>query len=109
MTAERASHRLGFELDQQRCVVQGFGNVGGVAASELHDKGATVIAISDISGGLYAPEGLDIPDLDAHVVDHGSLAGYHRCDRMANEEVLERPCGILFVPSRGGPLTAGDT
>ena len=69
MTAERACHRLGFELDQQRCVVQGFGNVGGVAASELHDKGATVIAISDISGGLYAPEGLDIPDLHAHVVE----------------------------------------
>jgi glutamate dehydrogenase (NAD(P)+) len=105
MTAERACHRLGFELDQQRCVVQGFGNVGGVAASELHDKGATVIAISDISGGLYAPDGLDIPDLHAHVVEHGSLAGYHRCERMSNEEILELPCDILFVAAREDQLT----
>src|SRR5439155_3392366 len=92
MTAERACQRLGLELDQQRCVVQGFGNVGGVAASELHDRGATVIAVSDISGGLHAPDGLDIPDLHAHVVEHGSLTGYHRCDRVSNEEILELPC-----------------
>src|SRR5512133_607476 len=57
MTAERACHRLGRELAEQRCVVQGFGNVGGVAASELHDKGATVIAVSDLSGGVYSPDG----------------------------------------------------
>jgi glutamate dehydrogenase (NAD(P)+) len=86
--------------------VQGFGNVGGVAASELHDKGATVIAISDISGGLYAPDGLDIPDLHAHVVEHGSLASYHRCERMSNEEILELPCDILFVAAREDQLTA---
>jgi glutamate dehydrogenase (NAD(P)+) len=105
MTAERACHRLGLELDRQRCVVQGFGNVGGVAASELHEKGATVIAISDISGGLYAPDGLDIPDLHAHVVEHGSLVGYHRCERMSNEEILELPCDILFVAAREDQLT----
>jgi len=105
MTAERACHRLGLELDQQRCVVQGFGNVGGVAASELHDRGATVIAVSDISGGLHAPDGLDIPDLHAHVVEHGSLTGYHRCDRVSNEEILELPCDILFVAAREDQLT----
>jgi glutamate dehydrogenase (NAD(P)+) len=105
MTAERACHRLGLELDRQRCVVQGFGNVGGVAASELHEKGATVIAISDISGGLHAPDGLDIPDLHAHVVEHGSLAGYHHCERMSNEEILELPCDILFVAAREDQLT----
>jgi glutamate dehydrogenase (NAD(P)+) len=105
MTAERACHRLGLELDRQRCVVQGFGNVGGVAASELHDHGATVIAISDISGGLFAPDGLDIPDLHAHVVEHGSLAGYHHCERMSNEEILELPCDILFVAAREDQLT----
>src|SRR5437762_12982612 len=67
MTAERACHRLGLALDRQRCVVQGFGNVGGVAASELHDKGATVIAVSDISGGVHAADGLDVPELHAYV------------------------------------------
>ncbi len=105
MTAERACHRLGFELAERRCIVQGFGNVGGVAASELHDKGATVIAISDISGGLHAPDGLDIPDLHAYVVEHGSLAGYEHGERMTNEEILELPCDVLFVAAREDQLT----
>ncbi|HEY8316837.1 MAG TPA: Glu/Leu/Phe/Val dehydrogenase, partial [Gaiellaceae bacterium] len=105
MTAERACHRAGLELSSQRCVVQGFGNVGGVAASELHEKGATVIAISDIAGGLYAPDGLDIPDLHAYIVEHGSLEGYGKGARMSNEELLELPCDILFVAAREDQLT----
>jgi glutamate dehydrogenase (NAD(P)+) len=106
MTTERACHRLGLELAQQRCVVQGFGNVGGVAASELHDKGATVIAISDVSGGLYAPDGLNIPELHAYIVEFGSLEGYDRGARITNEELLELPCDILIVAAREDQLTA---
>jgi glutamate dehydrogenase (NAD(P)+) len=106
MTTERACHRLGLDLAQQRCVVQGFGNVGGVAASELHDKGATVIAISDISGGLYAAEGLNIPELHEYIVQFGSLEGYDRGARISNEELLELPCDILIVAAREDQLTA---
>jgi glutamate dehydrogenase (NAD(P)+) len=106
MTTERACHRLGLDLAQQRCVVQGFGNVGGVAASELHDKGATVIAISDVSGGLYADEGLNIPELHEYIVQFGSLDGYGRGARISNEELLELPCDILIVAAREDQLTA---
>jgi glutamate dehydrogenase (NAD(P)+) len=105
MTAERACHRLGLSLDQQRCVVQGFGNVGGVAASELHEKGATVIAVSDLSGGVYAPDGLPVPELHAYVTEHGSLNGYDRCERITNEELLELQCDILFVAAREDQIT----
>jgi glutamate dehydrogenase (NAD(P)+) len=105
MTAERACHRLGLDLAAQRCVVQGFGNVGGVAASELHEKGATVIAISDISGGLHDPDGLDVPSLHAYIVEHGSLEGYEHGVRLTNEELLELPCDILFVAAREDQLT----
>jgi glutamate dehydrogenase (NAD(P)+) len=105
MTAERACARLGRELADQRCVVQGFGNVGGVAASELHDKGATVVAVSDISGGVYAPEGLEIPELHAYVAEQRSLEGYDRCDRITNEELLELPCDLLIVAAREDQLT----
>ena len=49
--------RLGWKLAEQRCVVQGFGNVGGVAAQELVDRGATVLAVSDVSGGIFDPKG----------------------------------------------------
>jgi glutamate dehydrogenase (NAD(P)+) len=106
MTTERACHRLGLDLADQRCVVQGFGNVGGVAASELFDKGATVIAISDISGGLYAPDGLNVPELHQYIAQFGSLEGYDRGARISNEELLELPCDILIVAAREDQLTA---
>jgi glutamate dehydrogenase (NAD(P)+) len=105
MTAERACERLELPLPQQRCVVQGFGNVGGVAASELHDKGATVIGVSDIAGGVFAPDGLDVPELHAYVARHGSLEGYDKCARVTNEELLELPCDVLFVAAREDQLT----
>src|SRR6185437_3186308 len=105
MTAERACERLDMPLPQQRCAVQGFGNVGGVAATELHDKGATVIAVSDISGGVFAPDGLDVPELHAYVAEHGSLEGYDKCARVTNEELLELPCDVLFVAAREDQLT----
>jgi glutamate dehydrogenase (NAD(P)+) len=108
MTAERACHRLDMPLPHQRCVVQGFGNVGGVAATELQDKGATVIAVSDISGGVFAPDGLDVPELHAYVAAHGSLEGYDRCVRITNEELLELECDILFVCAREDQLTGAN-
>src|SRR5437764_8324471 len=72
MVIERACRRLGWELAEQRCVVQGFGNVGGIAATELHAKGARVVGVSDISGGVYSPDGLAIPTLHAYVAENGS-------------------------------------
>src|SRR6187551_2651408 len=71
MVAEQASRRLGYELSGRSCVVQGFGNVGGVAASELHERGARVIAVSDVSGGAHHEPGLDVPALHAYVEEHG--------------------------------------
>jgi glutamate dehydrogenase (NAD(P)+) len=105
MTAERACELLEMPLEEQRCVVQGFGNVGGVAASELHEKGATVIAVSDLAGGLYAKDGLDVPELHAYVVEHGSLAGYPGGERITNEDLLELPCDVLIVAAREDQIT----
>ena len=67
MVVERACERLGWELAGLRCVVQGFGNVGGVAATELHERGATVVAVSDVAGGVVRADGLDVPTLHEHV------------------------------------------
>jgi glutamate dehydrogenase (NAD(P)+) len=106
MTAARACERLDMPVALQRCVVQGFGNVGGVAASELHDRGATVIGVSDISGGVYAEDGLDVPELHAYVAEHGSLEGYARCERISNEELLELACDVLIVAAREDQLHA---
>ena len=105
MCAEQACRRLGMELGEQRCVVQGFGNVGGIAASELRVRDATVIAVSDISGGVHAPDGLDIPELHAYMAERGSLEGYDRAERITNEQLLELPCDVLIVAAREDQLT----
>jgi glutamate dehydrogenase (NAD(P)+) len=109
MVVERACSRLGWDLSQQRCVVQGFGNVGGIAATELHEKGATVVAVSDISGGVYAPGGLDIPTLHAYVAEHGSLEGFEsRVERITNETLLELECDILVLAAREDQVTGSN-
>jgi glutamate dehydrogenase (NAD(P)+) len=109
MVVERACQRLDWDLADQRCVVQGFGNVGGIAATELHDKGATVIGVSDISGGVSSATGLDIPTLHAHVAEHGSLEGYVTgVDRITNEELLELECDILVLAAREDQVTGAN-
>jgi glutamate dehydrogenase (NAD(P)+) len=108
MVVERACARLGWNLGEQGCVVQGFGNVGGVAAQELYDKGALVLAVSDVSGGVYAAEGLEIPVLREYVRTHGSLEGFGGAqhERITNEELLELPCDILVLAAREDQVTA---
>ena len=107
MVIARACERLGWVLAAQSCAVQGFGNVGGIAASELRDEGARVVAVSDISGGVYSPEGLDVPTLHAYVAEHGSLEGYTKdVERITNEELLELECDVLVLAAREDQVTA---
>ena len=105
MVIDRACGRLGWQLAAQRCVVQGFGNVGGIAATELYEKGATVVGVSDISGGVYDPAGLDIPALHAYVAEVGSLEGYAGGQRLSNAELLELDCDILVLAAREDQVT----
>ena len=106
MVIARACDRLGWTLADQRCVVQGFGNVGSVAATELHGLGATVIAVSDVSGGLHSAGGVDISALHDYVRDHGSLEGCDAGDRLTNDELLELGCDILVLAAREDQVTA---
>jgi glutamate dehydrogenase (NAD(P)+) len=106
MVVARACERLGWKLSEQRCVVQGFGNVGGIAAQELVDRGATVIAVSDISGGVYDPDGLDIPTMSAFALEHGTLEAWEGGERISNEELLELDCDILVLAAREDQIHA---
>jgi glutamate dehydrogenase (NAD(P)+) len=106
MVIERACRRVGWDLSEQRCVVQGFGKVGGVAASELAERGATVIAVSDVSGGIHDPDGLDVRALYAHALEHGhgSLAAYQG-EHLTNEELLELECDVLVLAALEDQVT----
>ncbi|HZN22082.1 MAG TPA: Glu/Leu/Phe/Val dehydrogenase [Gaiellaceae bacterium] len=106
MVLARACDRLGWPLAEQRCVVQGFGNVGSVAAHELHELGATVIGIADISGGMHGEAGLDVPALQAYAREHGSLEGNDAGRRISNEELLELDCDVLVLAAREDQITA---
>src|SRR4029077_3365655 len=105
---EHASRRLGFELAGRSCVVQGFGNVGGVAASELHERGARVVGVSDVTGGVHDERASDIPALHAYVAENGSLAGFDRCERITNEQLLELHCDVLVLAAREDQLTSAN-
>jgi glutamate dehydrogenase (NAD(P)+) len=100
MVVERACRKLGWDLAEQRCVVQGFGNVGGIAAAELDAKGATVLAVSDVSGGVYDSGGLDVEALRRFAEQKGSLTDWTDGDRITNEELLELPCDVLVLAAR---------
>ncbi|MDQ3876313.1 MAG: Glu/Leu/Phe/Val dehydrogenase [Actinomycetota bacterium] len=106
MVAERACQRLGMPLSAQRCVVQGFGNVGGVAAQELAAKGAVVVAVSDVSGGTYHAGGLDPVAVTTWVQEQrGELAAYPEAERVTNAELLELPCDVLVLAAREDQVT----
>ena len=106
MVIRRACERLSWDLSDQRCVVQGFGNVGGTAAHELAESGATVLAVSDISGGIYSERGLDVARVRAWVEDQGSLAGYPGSEHVTNAELLELPCDVLVLAALEDQLNA---
>jgi glutamate dehydrogenase (NAD(P)+) len=106
MVIERACRELGWELAEQRCVVQGFGNVGGIAAAELDAMGAAVLAVSDVSGGVYDPGGLDVDAMRRFAEQKGSLAEWNEGDRITNEELLELPCDVLVLAAREDQLHA---
>lgn len=93
-----AARRRGINLERARVAVQGYGNVGSVAALLLAEAGATIVAVSDSRGGIYNPGGLDPAAVLAHKHDTGSVVGFPKAGQVSNAEVLEVSCDIL-VPA----------
>jgi glutamate dehydrogenase (NAD(P)+) len=94
----RVMNDRGININQATAVVQGFGNVGSIAALELHHMGIKVIAVSDHTGALYRAAGLDIPELALHAATHGSIAGYSNELAFDPSEILTLPCDVV-VPA----------
>jgi glutamate dehydrogenase (NAD(P)+) len=103
----QATRRLGHELKGRRIVVQGFGNVGGVAARLLWREGCLIVGVGDAGGGVYSSRGLDIRQLETHVAESGSVAGFPGTDAVKGAELLELPCDIL-IPAALGSQIRGD-
>jgi glutamate dehydrogenase (NAD(P)+) len=98
--------RLGQRIAGQRVVVQGFGNVGSVIARELHARGATVLAVSDVYGGVVDLDGLDVGAVLRWKDEHGRLAGFPDAEPIGRAELLELPCDILVPAALERQITA---
>jgi glutamate dehydrogenase (NAD(P)+) len=100
----QAVRHLGLELKGRKVVVQGFGNVGSVAARLLWREGAVIAGVSDVKGGIWNPDGLDIRQLEAHIAESGGVTGFPGADPVSNEDLLERPCDVLIPAAVGGQI-----
>lgn len=85
-------------------IVQGFGNVGSWAAMSIFERGGKVIAVSDITGAIKNPNGLDIPALLKHKEDNHSLKDFPRGDSMDPNHLLFHECDVLLPCALGGVL-----
>ncbi|QQE81233.1 Glu/Leu/Phe/Val dehydrogenase [Alicyclobacillus sp. SO9] len=95
---------LGKNLNELTALVQGFGNVGSHVASILHEMGVKVVGVSDAGGGLYEPEGLDIPSL-MEKRDSFGMVSTHYSNVLSNEEFLVKPCDILVPAALENQIT----
>jgi glutamate dehydrogenase (NAD(P)+) len=95
----------GETLADTEVAIQGFGNVGSWAARLLHEEGATITAVSDITGGYHDPTGLDIPTVYEHVAAEGDLSSFDDATEITNAELLTLDCDVLMPAAIGHVLT----
>ena len=96
-----ALNKLGILPNKCSVVVQGFGNVGSISAQLMYEQGAKIIGISDISGGFYNKNGIDIPDAMKYIEENdNSLEGYPNAEKISNEDLLTLECDVLIPAAK---------
>ncbi|WP_413582535.1 Glu/Leu/Phe/Val family dehydrogenase [Bdellovibrio sp. HCB288] len=94
--AEKAFEVCKMNMRGSTIAIQGFGNVGSFAAKFAYDRGARIVAVSDVSGGIFNGDGLDIPEVLEYIKAHKFLKGYPKATPISNEDLLEVKCDALF-------------
>jgi glutamate dehydrogenase (NAD(P)+) len=105
IVTEAVLKQLKRQLAGSSVALQGFGNVGSFAARFLHEAGAKIVAVSDVSGGVINPQGLDVPALLRWVAEHKSVMGFPGTDPLTNEELLRSNVDLLVPAALGGVIT----
>lgn len=103
--AREAARERNLPFAGARVVVQGFGNVGSVAAYLLHDQGCRIVGISDVYNGIYSPEGIDPRAALEFAAKTGRVEGFPGTEPVTNAELLELPCDILVPAAIEGQIT----
>jgi len=105
VTGREAARKIGLDLRGARVAVQGFGNVGSVAAELFAEAGAVVVAAQDHSGTVVSGRGLDAKALAEHVKASGGVAGFAGAEACGSEEFWDLPCDILIPAALEGQIT----
>src|SRR5213595_556562 len=103
-----AAKKFKMTPSETRVVVQGSGNVGGIAALLLHEAGFKVVGISDVHGGIYNREGIDIPEAMKHLQTTRSFEGFSGAERVSNNELLELDCDVLLPAATENQITSSN-
>ena len=93
---EALRYRGNYDPSDTRIAIQGFGNVGSNAALHAYHEGFTVVAVSDVTGGIYNPKGLDIEAVRDYVQEYRTLQGFPGADAVTNDELLTVDCDVLI-------------
>jgi glutamate dehydrogenase (NAD(P)+) len=104
-TLLQASAALHRPLPGARVSIQGYGNAGSIAATLLADEGASIVAVSDSTGGIYNPEGLDPARVSGWKREHGTVVGFPGSEEISNQQILEVECEILVPAALENQIT----
>ncbi len=103
--AREAAKILKLNLKNATVAVQGYGNVGYNAASIMHSMGCKIVAVSDSSGGIFCPDGVNPEEVRAHKSKTGSVINYKNCTNITNAELLQTKCDILIPAALQNQIT----
>jgi glutamate dehydrogenase (NAD(P)+) len=106
MVTVRALERMGLTPDSTRVVIQGFGNVGGMAAKLMGAMGFKIVAIVEYDGAVYNPHGLDIAALQQHRKETGSITAFPGGEDMDKTEAMFLPCDVLIPAATENVITS---
>lgn len=105
ITRALLKQRFGRSLEDISVAVQGFGNVGSWTARSMHERGARVVAVTDVNGGIYNSKGLDLRQLQRHLDETQSVVGFPGADALTNQELLALEVDVLVPAALEGQIT----
>ena len=108
ITANEALKVTGGRPEDTRVVVQGSGNVGGIAALLMHREGYKIVSLSDMYGSIHNAGGLDVPAVMAYLEENGRLTGYPEAESVENTEQLELDCDMIVPAATENQITSAN-
>ncbi|MBN2369169.1 MAG: Glu/Leu/Phe/Val dehydrogenase [Vicinamibacteria bacterium] len=106
IVTDRAISRFNMSRENTKVIIQGFGNVGSMAARDFYESGYSVVGISDVSSGLYNPSGIDVARLLEHCREAKTVAGFAGADPIDGKDLLEQRCDVLVPAATENQITS---